>query len=191
MVSKKDIGYLIGFFIGDGYSNYNKKNRHYNVEFYFNSIRDKGPIVKIKQILFDMDIHFSSRKDKRFNCLKIRVSSKEFMNFVETEKRRIVEMRYVGSINEDYGIGVISGFIDSEGYVNNGEILLTQKDKRTLLAIKSLCDHLSIETRKFFSNKNYRGSGVIWRMRISTKLKYKAHNSYKIQRAYSAVEQGP
>lgn len=41
IISQKKLGYLVGFFIGDGYSNYNKKNRHYNVEFYFNSLRDK------------------------------------------------------------------------------------------------------------------------------------------------------
>jgi len=35
----KEVGYLIGFFIGDGYSYIH--NRHYVVEFYFNSINDK------------------------------------------------------------------------------------------------------------------------------------------------------
>ncbi len=33
-LSKNEIGYIIGMFVGDGYSYHDKKYRHYSVEFY-------------------------------------------------------------------------------------------------------------------------------------------------------------
>ena len=43
-LSKKEWGYLFGLFEGDGYKLYDKKSRHYHVEFYLNSKNDKDII---------------------------------------------------------------------------------------------------------------------------------------------------
>jgi len=40
-INEKEKGYLFGLFFGDGYKYYHKKSRHYQVEFYLNSIKDK------------------------------------------------------------------------------------------------------------------------------------------------------
>ena len=39
-LSDLEKGYLFGLFEGDGYKYHDKKQRHYQVEFYLNSIKD-------------------------------------------------------------------------------------------------------------------------------------------------------
>lgn len=187
-LSQKELGYVVGFFIGDGYSNYNKKNRHYIVEFYFNSLRDKQMIKFINDLLQKVGLNVRRQKDKRYNSIRLRVSSKEFMFFIISKTSELFDETKKTTLSKDYKIGVISGFIDAEGYVNNGEIQLTQKDKTVLIMIKELCKDLSIATRKFYSTKNYKTDNLIWRLRISTKFKYMPHNSYKVKRAYSKIQ---
>ena len=38
-ISNKEVGYMVGLLAGDGYLIYDKKSRHYHVEFYLNSER--------------------------------------------------------------------------------------------------------------------------------------------------------
>jgi len=187
-LSKQELGYLVGFFLGDGYANYNKKNRHYNTEFYFNSLRDIQSMEFIKTLLGKFGLNVCKQKDKRYNCIRLKVSSKEFMRFILFKKDELFDESKTNGLDEEYKLGVISGFIDAEGYVNNGEIQLTQKDKRMLIMIKELCKDLSITTRKFYSTKNYKTDNLIWRLRISTKFKYMPHNSYKVKRVYSKIQ---
>jgi len=40
-LTKKEQGYLFGLFEGDGYKIYDKKSRHYQIDFYLNSEKDK------------------------------------------------------------------------------------------------------------------------------------------------------
>ncbi len=182
-ISQKELGYLLGFYIGDGYSNYNSNDRHYRVDFYFHS-KEKEIQRKIKEILKKIGLKSFEVKDKRYNSIKIFVNSKKLMNFLESKIKEI-ENRFFGT--RKMKIGLISGFIDAEGYVKNGEILLTQKDKETLNLFKKILKSLNIETRKFWSENNYKSKNKIWRMRISTKLKHINHNSHKIKAQYGKV----
>lgn len=194
-ISQQELGYVVGIFIGDGYAHYDKCNRHHNVDFYLNSIKDGQIIERLFSILTKSGLNVTKRKDKRYNSIRVRVSSKSFMGFMNSKESELSNGGAVQNMSEDYKIGVISGFIDAEGFVGNGEIQLTQRKRETLLIIKGFCDDLGILTRKFWSAKNYRTTNLIWRLRISTKFKYAPHNSYKVQRAYglnpnqSAVEQ--
>lgn len=49
-ISLSEIGYIKGFFIGDGYKYHDKRGRKYYVEFYTHSIRDKN----ILDFLFEL-----------------------------------------------------------------------------------------------------------------------------------------
>jgi len=182
-ISQQELGYVVGIFIGDGYARYDKCNRHHNVDFYLNSIKDGQIIERLFFILTKSGLNVTTRKDKRYNSIRVRVSSKAFMEFMESKESELFESTGQ-NLGDDYKIGVISGFIDAEGFVGNGEIQLTQRKRETLLIIKRFCDDLGILTRKFWSAKNYRTTNLIWRLRISTKFKYAPHNSYKVQRAY-------
>ena len=183
-LSSKEAGYLIGFFIGDGYCNFNKNNRHYKIEFYFNSISDNESAGYIRSLLEKIGLRPFSVKDKRFNSFRIAVNSKELMIFLSDKK---INFESSKSNDGDYTLGLISGFIDAEGYVKNGEILLTQKNKAVLEKIKELAESIGIETRKFWTAKQHQRTTNISRLRLSTKFKYLLHSSYKVNKQYSGV----
>jgi intein-encoded DNA endonuclease-like protein len=181
-LSQKELGYLIGLYIGDGYSNYNKKDRHYRVDFYLNSIKDqdimKNLIILLKRLCLNPFVF----KDKRCNMNRIRVNSKKFMIFVEKMSKKFI------SLNKDYKMGLLSGFIDAEGYVTKGEIMVTQKNKYIINHFKKISESLNV-FRKLWKSTNNKSGGYVWRLRISTKFKYLLHNSYKVNRIYSGVGQ--
>ena len=66
-------GYIDGYFQGDGYANYNKKDRHYRTEFFPNSERDKDIRLKLETLLKGMGLKFSGKKDPRSDSWRIRV----------------------------------------------------------------------------------------------------------------------
>ncbi|VVB60877.1 LAGLIDADG-like domain protein [uncultured archaeon] len=187
-LSQKETGYLVGCFIGDGYANYNKKDRHYHVEFHFNSIRDVLTIRYVSAILNTLGLRCFLHNDKRYKATRVRVNSRSLMRFLQEERSRIIN----ASLGKEYALGLISGFIDAEGYVGNGEILVTQRDKGTLMLFKNICESLSVPTKKFWSSKNYKSKSDIWRLRISTSFKYLPHNSHKVREVYggSALRSG-
>lgn len=178
-LSSKELGYLIGLFIGDGYSLYSKNDRHYSVEFYLNSIKDKDVIDNVVKLFCQIKLNCLVSKDRRYNVVRIRINSKELMKIFN---QKVLEFKENKKLSKDYKLGLISGFIDAEGYVKKGEIVVTQKDKKTLERFKLLVPPKMI--KKFWSCKNYNGKGKIWRLRISTKFKYIPHNSYKVNRLY-------
>lgn len=179
MDSDKVAGYLVGLFIGDGYSNYNKKNRHYNVEFYLNSVKDSDIIKFLCTLLTKMGHNYRLHKDKRYNCIRVRVSSKSLFKFMQVEIDKFYQL---GIKNEEFDLGLLSGFIDAEGYVGNGEIVLTQKEYKTLEQIKRVCEANKIQTRRFWSSDNYKSTSKIWRLRIATSFREHSHISRKIAR---------
>jgi len=186
-ICEKELGYLIGFFIGDGYSNYNKNDRHYNVEFYFNSVRDKTIINFVIDLLHRLGLNPFRQKDKRYNSIKIKVSSKEFFIFIREIAGESVYFTRLTNFSKKYKLGIISGFIDADGYVRKGSICLSQKDKENLIMIKNFCRDLDVPIGKFYWRKNWKSKNGIWILRISTRFKYLPNNSYKIKRTYSGV----
>jgi hypothetical protein len=180
-LSNKELGYLVGFFIGDGYSYHSKKDRHYVVEFFLNEKRDKQITIYLIRLLNLLKLRIFKQKDKRYNSIKLKVNSKKFMLFIINEISKYKEKCLD---DKEYALGFVSGFIDAEGYVNNGEIQLTQKDKEVLQHIKKICEMLKIPVRKFWSSDNYKSKNKIWRLRISTVFKNFEHNSCKVNRVY-------
>lgn len=179
-LSQKEIGYLVGCFIGDGYADYNKKDRHYHVEFHFNSIRDLPAIRYVSGLLKIVGLKCFLHKDKRYNATRVRVNSRNLMYFIQKETDRLTNAK----LNKEYSLGLISGFIDAEGYVGNGEILITQKDKETLELFKKVCESLSVPTKKFWFSDNYKSKTGVWRLRLSTRFKKLHHNSLKVKEIY-------
>ena len=109
--------------------------------------------------------------------MRVKVNSKKLYFFVQNHIKNLYKNKFS---NKEFDIGLISGFIDAEGCIGNGEILLTQKDYKTLKLIKEICEHYSIQTRKFWSANNYKSKNRIWRLRLSTSFKKAEHISQKI-----------
>src|SRR3989344_1540021 len=105
-IGKKELGYIIGLYIGDGYSNYNRKDRHYTVEFTLNSVRDTDIVSYLLDLLILLGLNPFLIKDKRYKAVKIKVNSKDFMHFilecVDKLDRKEIDK------DKDYMLGLIS-----------------------------------------------------------------------------------
>ena len=82
-LTEKEIGYFIGFFIGDGYCYHSKNDRHYMVELYFNSQSDNEISKKLCNILSKLSLKHFRIVDKRSNSFRIKTNSKKLMKFIE------------------------------------------------------------------------------------------------------------
>jgi hypothetical protein len=174
-------GYLNGVYLGDGYANYNKKNRHYSVEFFLNSARDQDIKEYLTKLLKKSGLCLSEIKDKRSNSLKIRVQSKQYFQYIQKTEEEFdkIELR-----NLEWQKGMLAGFIDAEGYVNKGEIVITQKNKEILDKMGQICHVSGVIIKKVWAFNNYKTTGDIWRMRISPKSRPLWLKSIKIKRHY-------
>lgn len=183
-LTTKEQYYLIGLFLGDGYAHHSLKDRHYRVEFFLHSERDKDIILYLKTLLDKLSYNYYLVKDKRYNVLSVRVNSKKLMTYLS---RKVIELK-AKQVTKDKVkvVGLLSGLIDSDGYVEHGEIQITQKDNAKANLIKNLAAYLNLTTRVRYV-PNPKGN-KIWRINISTQFKNFRHNSIKILRKYNSGE---
>ncbi|UCD20522.1 MAG: LAGLIDADG family homing endonuclease [archaeon] len=175
MWSKKEKGYIFGLFAGDGYSYHNKKDRHYTVEFYLNSIRDKDIEKYLVSILKKRGFIVHLSKDKRFNCKRIRVHSKEF--FQEIKDNCCI-------VTKDYKLGFVSGLIDAEGYVSSKKsmITVTNTNKRLLLKLKRFLKEFGVNSSIKKKKKGWKEKLDQYILHVSIKFKSLNHVSKKAGR---------
>ncbi len=180
-LSEKEQGYVLGLFIGDGYSNFNKKDRHYTVSFFLNSLRDGDIQERIVGIIDKFSLVSKVSKDPRYNVNKIRVYSKEFFYLLRTQENKLLT-KPLTTFKKEFLLGVISGFIDAEGYVGHGMITITQKDFTIMSVMKQICELLKIVCRVRTTVNKY-GEWIL-RGDIATSFKYLPHYSKKVERKY-------
>ncbi|MFH1364757.1 MAG: LAGLIDADG family homing endonuclease [Candidatus Aenigmatarchaeota archaeon] len=171
-ITDRERGYILGLFIGDGYAYYDKKQKHYTVEFYLHSERNKDVQKYLISIMNKLNLSCSIRKDKRFKCNRIRTRSKLLMEYLKTDKKG----------NSSFEIGYLSGIIDSEGYVNHKKrvINIVNTDKYILDRCSKCLSKLNIDTilkRRKKSKKDVKKSYILY---IPYKLKHISTNSVKV-----------
>lgn len=182
-ISEKEKGYLLGLFLGDGYASYYEKEKRHRIDFTLNSIKDKDIQEYLILILKKANLSHCLVKDKRFNANYIRISGHSFFFYLhELSNAFSSNLRF---FNKDFLLGVLSGFIDAEGCIYNGTILITQKSGLTIKRMQDICKIFGINcTLK--EKKNY-PEGYIWRGFVSTSFKYLPHVSQKVRREYGCL----
>ena len=110
--------------------------------------------------------------------MRLRVSSKSFFEIIK--EHRLAFMDFLS--DKEYALGLISGFIDAEGYVDKSNLTVCQKDKAILELISEILNQYEIKN-SFYASRNSVYPGIVWRLRISTSFKYLPHNSCKVKRA--------
>ncbi len=173
-LSPKEEGYLFGLFEGDGYKLYDKKSRHYQVEFYLNSINDTDIINNLIKLLKKIGLNPLQYQDKRKNCKRVRIYSKEIFNIINKK----INLR---DKDEEFKLGFVSGLIDSEGYVNNKKyyIMITNTNKKILKRCKEFLDSVGINSNISLRKPNIKDKVKSYRMYISVKFKRLNHISIK------------
>ena len=87
--------------------------------------------------------------------------------------------------NEEFMIGFISGFIDSDGYVAKGDIVISNINKKLLEITKLWCEKLNVNTKLWRQDNDINCKKFkIWRLRVGARFKYEEHYSRKILRVY-------
>ena len=116
-------------------------------------------------------------------CLIIRFNSKEFFKFIKDEMTKVKNNK-----DKDFMIGFISGFIDSDGYVSYGNIVVTNIKKEIIDVTNNFYKKLKIKTKIWSQNTFFKGKVFnIWRLRIGTSFKYEKHYSQKLNRIYGGA----
>lgn len=173
-ISENEFGYLKGFFIGDGYKYSDKKYRRSYVEFYVHSQRDTKIREFIVKVVKNAGLNPHEYKDKRFDCIRIRITNKNFYQFFDKSIRNLV-------LPSSQVMGFISGFLDAEGYVNNEKrfIQIVNTDFEVLDYIRNELEKKNVSsslTKKWVSQKMKKPS---YNLYVSVKFKKLPHLSIK------------
>lgn len=179
-LNEKEKGYLFGMFEGDGYKIHDKKSRHYHIEFYLNSIKDKEIIDFIVSLLKKIKLNPNLYQDKRYNCKRIRVYSKELFEIISKNINLSDKL-------DDFKLGFVSGLIDSEGHVNKKKsyIMIVNTNEDILDKCKKFLEEIGIESsinKRLQSRKDKLDS---YRMYVSVKFKRLKNLSIKTKRLWS------
>lgn len=171
-------GYLFGLFEGDGYKYHDLRFRHRYVEFYLNSERDLKIINSLIDNLKSQKLNPLVYQDKRFNCTRIRINSKE-MFFILDKNIKIDDK------SKEFKLGYVSGMIDSEGYVdkNKSSISIVNINKSALEQIKSFLYSIDVNSKLSLRKPSKRDKTPSYRIYISVKFKRHPHLSIKVQEA--------
>jgi len=172
----KELGYLFGFYEGDGYSVYDKNSRHYKVELFFNSIKDRDVQSKVMTMIKKTGLNASIIQDKRCNCSKIQIKSKEFKGFIEDRKNL--------PLTNEAKIGFISGVIDAEGWVvpKKSTIGIVNTDRELISLCKNFLDDLGIKCSVKERAMYERDRLPSYRILLSSQFNRLNHLSQKIRR---------
>jgi len=176
-LSEKERGYLFGLFEGDGYRFHDKKSRHYHVEFYLNSRKDKDIINYLVGLLKKINLSPSLYQDKRFNCMRIRVYSKDLFSIIK--KQISLEDQ-----KKEFGIGFISGLIDSEGYYNKNKsyIMVINTNLKILEDSQKFLKKMRISSSISKRKPSKKDRSDSYRMYISVNFKNVPNLSLKTKR---------
>ena len=171
-LSEIEKGYLFGLFEGDGYKIHDKKSRHYHVEFYLNSIRDQRIIRYLVKLLKKIGLNPNEYKDKRYNCKRVRVYSKELFNLIKKD---------VSLKNKDFNLGFVSGLIDAEGYVHKKKsyIMVINTNLKILKKCKSFLEVIGVSSSINQRKPSEKDKLPSYRMYISVNFKRLKHLSIK------------
>jgi len=174
-LSKKELGYLVGLFDGDGHLD--NWCRHYDVEFHLNSLKDQDIVCQLLMILKKIGLKTRSIKDKRFNCLKIEVSCKLFFE-------EILKLSNNNPRDKNFGLGYISGIIDSEGYVNQIKhyIQIINTNRKLMEKVQSYLRMFDIESKITKKCKCMKDKLQRYSLYVPIKFLKTENNSMKIQR---------
>jgi len=174
-LSQKELGYLVGLFDGDGHlDNY---CRHYDVDFHLNSLKDRDIVCQLSLILKKIGLNSHIIKDKRFNCLKVKVSCKLFF-------QKILKLSANNLKDKNFGLGYTSGIIDSDGYVNQIKryIQITNTNRKLVKKVQTYLRMLGIESKITKKCKCMKDKLQRYSLYVPIKFLKTKNNSMKIKR---------
>ncbi len=132
----------------------------------------------LKVVLLLKKIELNSYLINNNGCVEVKVNSILFMDYMKESLKKWWDEP------ESYLLGVISGLIDSDGNIGNGEIVITNKNKSILKKVKEIINKKNIHTKLWIKQnkgKEDKWKFNIYKLRIGTALKNLDHCSLKVK----------
>ena len=115
MVDQREVGYFIGFYIGDGNLFIKKEKGIWRIRFYLSKNENKIS-NKLTEILRNLGKKSVRIYEDRKNCLIVECFSKKIVELINRFAKNKILLN-VDEHQEDFLKGIIEGLIDSDGYV--------------------------------------------------------------------------
>ncbi len=176
----RDLGYLLGFFLGDGSVVHSGSNVYIEIK-----MKSRRVFQKIRRTLKDLGINFGESKDKVL--YRLLIYERWFVNWIveefykefrrtgrKGEKTRMKRLpEWVLNSNEEFLLGLIEGIVDSNGSVERGFIHVYFTNRELFEMFQYILLSLGFIFTSSSSRKRYRGKFVdCYRIRV-VKGRYK------------------
>lgn len=174
----EELGYLVGFFVGDG--NYNVGKNNGSIVF---TQKSRRTLVKLNNILYKKlgiigIIRY--KRDKR-NCYNLTISNNSLWwilsdVFKIQDKSENKTLPYnVLEYNEDFAKGLLGGLIDADGTVNDCQLSIRLSSRSAIIQATSLLRHFgygvgnTIQNLPFSNNTSYTTNYTLWGVNCSVR----------------------
>lgn len=124
--NERELGYIVGFFAGDGSRIAEKRSGHYGAKFCFDAKRDVE-IASFLRGLFEKSGKYAALYQEN-TCLLMKIYSKKLLNFLygfvryaKYEGRTCKILVGIASWSRDFMLGFIGGLIDADGHIHKNK----------------------------------------------------------------------
>lgn len=169
----RDLGYLVGFFIGDG--DYNNTSSHINF-----TQKDKEPLIRIAKIIYShftspFNIYYDMNYDKYRLCVKnpVLYGLMKYVFGIQPYSNHRTLPKDIFRYTREFAVGVIEGLIDSDGTIEQGRSYgIALSSRAAVLQIANIIRVLGIPTSfttqqtKFGTNNKIQQKYQIFKVRF-------------------------
>lgn len=178
LIVDAELGYLIGFFVGDG--NYNNGKNGGSIVF---TQKDRNKLVQLNEILFNKFGYVGRIRYKRdkTNCFNLTISQNslwwvlnELFKIQDKSENKTLPYNLL-EYNEEFSKGLVSGLIDADGTINDCQISVRLSSRAAILQLTSLLRHFNygvgniIQNLPFSNNMSYNTNYTLWGVNCSVR----------------------
>ena len=172
----EELGYFIGFFVGNG--NYNNRKNNGCIVF---TQKDRDKLVQLNKILFKKLGIIGTIRYKRdqSNCYILTISNtalwwllSDVFKIQDKSENKILPYNLL-EYNEEFANGLLGGLIDADGTVNDNQLTVRLSSRSAILQATALLRHFGygvgniVQNLPFSNNSSYKTNYTLWGVNCS------------------------
>lgn len=173
-----ELGYFVGFFVGDG--NYNLGKEFGSIVF---TQKDRSKLVQLNNILFKkLGIIGKIRyKIDKFNCYNLTISNNaiwwllsDVFKIQDKSENKTLPYNLL-EYTESFANGLLSGLIDADGSVSDCQLMIRLSSRAAIVQTTSLLRHFNygvgniVQNLPFSNNDSYKTNYTLWGVNCSVR----------------------
>lgn len=173
-----ELGYLVGFFVGDG--NYNISKDNGSIVF---TQKDRNKLVQLNNILFKKlgivgNIRYKRDKTK---CYNLTISNNalwwllsDVFEIQDKSENKTLPYNFL-EYNEQFAKGLLGGLIDADGTVNDCQLHIRLSSRAAIMQTTALLRHFgygvgnTVQNLPFSNNDSYNTNYTLWGVNCSVR----------------------